>query len=652
MENMGENGANGSDDIQEDNYEEQFNNGGFDNIENRVEAMEHSMEPLPAASRDEIEVDDNQLGLNHPPEMNPEEDNDDISQSNEDVGSPSLYNPQSPTNSPGSESSTNVRTDHVQRASDLLMAVSVGAELNKNKIIEQAMEAMEELIQMASKGEPLWQRKGNSTIETLNGLQYLRGFVSFDPTMEEIIRMVEIGEPQCFPSFDFNNEFPQDMQTSSSKLEFEPLHIEASREIGFVNMNPIDIVELLMDSKQWSTIFSNIVSTTTLLGVILDGTDGSYNGMLQVMTAEFHQATPLIPARQSYFARYCRKLNYGTWGVVDVSLENLFPYPQVQFRRRPSGCLIQEMPNGSSKVTWVEHVEVDNRSLHPIFLPIVSSGFAFSAKRWIAMINRHCQWLATSMATSTPTDAGVLIPQSGRESLLKLAERMTRNFFMNISSCTQNIWMQLPKNIGGEDIRFRFGNTLAVPRKPPSSTIIFTTSLRLPIPTKILFDFLRHEHSRNKWDLLSNERFVRELAYVINGENPENRVSVMQVNSSPNKIEILYLQESFTDETGSYVIYAPIDIFAMSMILNGGNPKFAAVLPSGFAILPDKPPGQGEEPVGSILTIAFHTADRSSTEEYIPPATLRTIDAVLTTTAASIKDAIIADWSEMQFVKT
>ncbi|XWS09843.1 hypothetical protein CRYUN_Cryun39dG0024300 [Craigia yunnanensis] len=634
---MGENGANRNDDIQEENLEEEFNNGGFDIIENRVEARKDSMEALPAASRDEIEVDDNQLGLDHPPEMNPEDDG--ISQSNEDVGFPTLYNPQSPQNSPGSESSTNVRTDHMHRASDLLMVISIGVDLNKNKIIGQAIEAMEELIKMASKGEPLWQRKRNSEIESLNGLQYLREFGSVDATMEEIIRMVEIGEPQCLPSFDCKNEFPSgshDM-TSSSKLEFEPLHIEASREIGFVNMNPINIVELLMNSKQWSTTFSNIVSRTTLLGVILDSVDGSYNGMLQVMTAEFHQSTPLVPARQSYFARYCRKLTYETWGVVDVSLENLFPYPQVQFRRRPSGCLIQEMPNGSSKVTWVEHVEVDNRSLHPIFLPIVSSGFAFSAKRWIAMINRHCQWLATSLARSTSTDAGVLIPQSGRESLLKVTERMTRNFFMNISSSTENLWMQLPINIGAEDVRFRFGNTLVFPGKPPSNTIIFTTSLRLPIPTKILFDFLRHEHSRNKWDLLSNERSVRELAYIINGENPENRVSVMQVNSSPSKIEILYLQESFSDETGSYVVYAPIDIFAMSMILNGGNPNFAAILPSGFSILPDKPPGQGDE--GSILTIAFHSADSLSTD-YIPPATLKTIDAVLTTTAASIKDAI------------
>ncbi|XVF70556.1 hypothetical protein PTKIN_Ptkin11bG0171200 [Pterospermum kingtungense] len=645
---MDENGGNGSDDIQE----EQINNGGVDDVENRVEAREDSMEGSPAVSRDEIEVDDNQLGLDQPPQMDPDED--DISQSNEDLGSPSVYNVQSPQDSPGSESSTNVRTDHMQRAGDLLMAVSIGADPNKNKIIEQSIEAMEELIKMASKGEPLWQRKGNGEFETLNGLQYLREFGSVDATMEEIIKMVEIGEAQCLPSFD---QFPcgsQDNPTSPPKFEFEPLHIEASREVGFVNMNPLSIVELLMDLKQWSTTFCSIVSRTTLLGVILDSVDGNYDGMLQVMTAEFHHNTPLVPARQSYFARYCRKLEHGKWGVVDVSLENLFPHPQVQFRRRPSGCLIQEMPNGSSKVAWVEHVEVDNRSLHPIFRPIVSCGFAFSAKRWIAMINRHCLWLETSMALSTPTDDGVLIPQPGRESLLKLAENMTRNFFMNISSSTENLWMQLPSSIGAETVRFRFGSTLSFPGKPPSSTIIFTTSLRLPIPTKILFDFLRDEYSRSKWDLLSNEKMVRELAYVVNGEKPENRVSVMQVNSTPNKIEILYLQESFSDETGSYVVYAPIDIFAMSMILNGGNPSFAAILPSGFAILPDKPPGEAQgddqEPVGSILTIAFHIADSVSSEDYIPTATLTTIDAVLTATAASIKDAIMADSSGMKFV--
>lgn len=69
------------------------------------------------------------------------------------------------------------------------------------------------------------------------------------------------------------------------------------------------------------------------------------------MKAEFHMPTPLVPVRECQFARYCKELGSGTWGVVDVSLENVFPYPLLRFRRRPSGCLIQEMLNGHSKVT-------------------------------------------------------------------------------------------------------------------------------------------------------------------------------------------------------------------------------------------------------------------------------------------------------------
>ncbi|KAG8502718.1 hypothetical protein CXB51_000491 [Gossypium anomalum] len=487
----------------------------------------------------EIEANYIQFGANPPPEMNPVEDY--FVQNNENFGSPLLYNPPSPQNSPSSESSTNAKPDHMNRASDLLMAVSIGADLNKNKIIEQAVEAMEELLKLAIMGEPLWQHNGNSEMETLNGFQYLREFGSFDATMEQIMRMVEVGEPQCFLSSDCNRNFDQDVPSSFSKLNFEPLNIETSRETAIVEMNPTNIVQLLMDTKQWATTFYSIVSRTTLLGVILENVDGSYNGVLQVMSAEFHQCTPLIPARQSYFARYCKKHTNGTWGVVDVSLESLFPYPQVQFRKRPSGCVIQEVGNRGSEVTWIEHVEVDSRSLHPIFRPIVSSGFAFSAKRWIATINRHCQWLTTSMARTTPTADGVLIPQEGRESLLKLAEKMTKNFFNNINSCT----------------------------------------------------------------------------------------------------EILYLQESYTDETGSYIVYAPMDIMAMSKILNGGNPKFVSILPSGFSIMPDKAPGQGDGAVGSILTLAFQSVDRLSNKEYMLPSTLKIIDAILSTTVASIKDAML-----------
>ena len=68
------------------------------------------------------------------------------------------------------------------------------------------------------------------------------------------------------------------------------------------------------------------------------------------MTAEFQVPSPLVPTRENYFVRYCKQHHDGTWAVVDVSLDNLRPASISRCRRRPSGCLIQELPNGYSKV--------------------------------------------------------------------------------------------------------------------------------------------------------------------------------------------------------------------------------------------------------------------------------------------------------------
>jgi homeobox-leucine zipper protein len=65
---------------------------------------------------------------------------------------------------------------------------------------------------------------------------------------------------------------------------------------------------------------------------------------------------------------------------------------------------------------------------------------------------------------------------------------------------------------------------------------------------------------------------------------------------------MLILQECCADEVCWLVVYAPIDVAAMSGILNGGDPDSVALLPSGFAILPDAETGTGS---GSLLTLAF-----------------------------------------------
>ncbi|KAM3744309.1 hypothetical protein ACB098_06G043100 [Castanea mollissima] len=614
--------------------------------------VDYELEPLNVVEEsthagDKMEIDNN---LGFLPDVNPKINGS--SQNNENAGSPPL-SPRTPPSPPCNDCSSpdNYLSDcgssssvgsNFQRASDLLMAVSVSADVYKMKITKLVIAAMEELTKMALKGEPLWQLQKNGKTELLNDVEYMRQFGHVDATLKEIMKMVEVREPpQWMPSLGNTSECSFESgykPISCNENEPEPLRIEASRETGHVRMNPIGLVEMLMDLKQWSLVFSNIVSKAMILGILSStGKEGNYDGTLQVMTAEFHVPSPLVPVRESYFARYCKQVAPGTWGIVDISLEKLFSYPLVTFRRRPSGCLIQEMPNGYSKVIWIEHVEVDNGSVHKLFQPLVASGFAFGAKRWVNTIVQQCVRLATLMARSTPTDTGVVIPQCGRTGLLKLSERMMRTFCIDVCASASNLWMPIPR-YGAEDMRIMTKHSKYEPGIPPGPSVVFATSVQIPASRKRICNFLQHANSRNKWDILSYGYNIKELAYIINGEDPGNRISIIQVINTP----VLYLQESYSDSTGSYVVYAPMDAYAMSIVLNGGDPDAVAILPSGFAILPDKPTPEGEENSASLLTLGFHIIDGASTKNFIPSESIDMMHQILTETSFSIMTALIS----------
>ncbi|XP_011086174.2 LOW QUALITY PROTEIN: homeobox-leucine zipper protein MERISTEM L1 [Sesamum indicum] len=466
-------------------------------------------------------------------------------------------------------------TGEIYGAADLLRSVSGPTDADKPMIIELAVAAMEELIRMAQSGEPLWIPSTDNSAETLSEEEYVRTFPR------------GIG--------------PKPLGMKS----------EASRESAVVIMNHINLVEILMDVNQWSSVFSSIVSRAMTLEVLSTGVAGNYNGALQVMTAEFQVPSPLVPTRENYFVRYCKQHGDGTWAVVDVSLDNLRPSSISRCRRRPSGCLIQELPNGYSKVTWVEHVEVDDRAVHSIYKPLVNSGLAFGARRWVATLDRQCERLASVLANNISAgDVGVISSPEGRKSMLKLAERMVMSFCTGVGASTAHTWTTLSGS-GADDVRVMTRKSMDDPGRPPGIVLSAATSFWLPVPPKRVFDFLRDENSRSEWDILSNGGLVQEMAHIANGRDPGNSVSLLRVNSAnSSQSNMLILQESCTDSTGSYVIYAPVDIVAMNVVLSGGDPDYVALLPSGFAILPDGPNNQsGGIPEvgsgGSLLTVAF-----------------------------------------------
>ncbi|ESQ38109.1 hypothetical protein EUTSA_v10028459mg [Eutrema salsugineum] len=506
---------------------------------------------------------------------------------------------------------------------DILRSVSIPSETDKPMIVELAVAAMEELVRMAQAVDPLWVSTDNNSIEILNEEEYFR-------------------------------TFPRGIGPKPLGLRSE-----ASRESAVVIMNHINLVEILMDVNQWSCVFSGIVSRALTLEVLSTGVAGNYNGALQVMTAEFQVPSPLVPTRENYFVRYCKQHSDGSWAVVDVSLDSLRPNPISRTRRRPSGCLIQELPNGYSKVTWIEHMEVDDRSVHTMYKPLVHSGLAFGAKRWVSTLERQCERLASSMASNIPAgDLSVITSPEGRKSMLKLAERMVMSFCSGVGASTAHAWTTM-SSTGSDDVRVMTRKSMDDPGRPPGIVLSAATSFWIPVAPKRVFDFLRDENSRSEWDILSNGGMVQEMAHIANGREPGNCVSLLRVNSgNSSQSNMLILQESCTDASGSYVIYAPVDIVAMNVVLSGGDPDYVALLPSGFAILPDGSVGGGtgdgnQEVVsssssssgscGSLLTVAFQILVDSVPTAKLSLGSVATVNSLIKCTVERIKAAVACD---------
>ncbi|KAK1557283.1 hypothetical protein Q3G72_021701 [Acer saccharum] len=299
--------------------------------------------------------------------------------------------------------------------------------------------------------------------------------------------------------------------------------------------------------------------------------------------------------------------------------------------------------NGALQVViWVKHVEVDDRSVHNLYKPLVNSGLAFGAKRWVATLDRQCERLASSMASNIPAgDLCVITSPEGRKSMLKLAERMVTSFCTGVGASSAHAWTTLSAT-GSDDVRVMTRKSMDDPGRPPGIVLSAATSFWIPVPPNRVFDFLRDENSRNEWDILSNGGLVQEMAHIANGCDPGNCVSLLRVNiANSNQSNMLVLQESCTDSTGSYVIYAPVDIVAMNMVLSGGDPDNVALLPSGFAILSDGPGlssggilevGSG----GSLLTLAFPTAKLSL-------GSVATVNSLIKCTVERIKSAVMCE---------
>ncbi|XP_021722389.1 homeobox-leucine zipper protein PROTODERMAL FACTOR 2-like [Chenopodium quinoa] len=530
------------------------------------------------------------------------------------------------------------------KATDLLMCLSLSADTSKHKVEELAEKAMDEVTKMFVGGDPLWQHDLDKGMEVLNMVEYKRKFNSnLDTTLDEIIKIIAVDAPLDLPNFDEiivtsnnNNNKPskeEDVVMQEQIKSLNNVH-HGSREVNYVHMPAISIVEILMDVRLWSFVFSEMLSRTTVLGVLTPGTPETFDGAMQMMSAEYHAPSPLLATRQSCFARYCKELSSNTWAIVDISLGSLMENPLMNCKRRPSGCLIQGLPDGNTQVTWIEHTEAEIASIHPLFKSLVSSGIVFSAKQWVDTLSQQCQHLDMLIQYSLNTLIKEVSPFRV-ERLLRLAERMRREFYGATSATEGNGYKPISIK-GGDDVLIK---TLDSDDQSPGLLTV-TTSSWFPFSAKKVFSFLGNEKNRTKWDALALKRASEEVFHVHSGQGPEDIVSITKMVDGKGRIDTFFLQEKHESAVASYVLFSPMTNDSLTTLSNHGNIDEIPLLPSGFAILSNKDSSQEEEDAGSIVTLSFQLLDKSSRAQNVPKRSIRKLYNLVNGALSSIRAAL------------
>ncbi|KAG2654360.1 hypothetical protein PVAP13_1NG485100 [Panicum virgatum] len=245
-------------------------------------------------------------------------------------------------------------------------------EMERPMMAEMATRAMDELIRMAQAGEQLWARTGG-------------------PDGREVLNV---------------DTYDSIFSKPGSSFRGPDVHVEGSRDSGLVFMSAIGLVDMFMDSSKWTEFFPAIVSNARTIDVLVNGMAGRSESLV-LMYEELHVMSPVVPTRELCFLRYCRQIEHGLWAIADVSVDlqprdARFGAPP-RSCRLPSGCLIADMANGYSKVTWVEHMEVEDRvPIHLLYRDRILSGAAFGAHRWLAALQRACERCACLATAGMP----------------------------------------------------------------------------------------------------------------------------------------------------------------------------------------------------------------------------------------------------------
>ncbi|KAJ0745113.1 putative transcription factor & lipid binding HD-SAD family [Helianthus annuus] len=423
--------------------------------------------------------------------------------------------------------------------------------IQRNEYLVQASRAMEVLLKLGNVNAPLWNRNIEGGGETLNFVEYER---AFPPSLGT--------KPPGFVS-------------------------EATRARSVVPMTSSTLVEALLNADQWREMFIGMIGSCTTMEVISNGTGGSRNGALQLMKAEIQLISPLVPVRGLKFIRFAKQQAQGQWTVVDLPIDSRI---EGHMTRRLRGLnILNTMSNRSP--TSIEYRQ------------LINSGVGFGAQRWISALLRHCESITAIMS---PTLNHHLL-QDTKRSLRGLAQRMMSIFCGGVCLTDGQQW-DLVADHAPKRLRIMAHNYISGFGEPMGIVTSATYSVWIPTNHQHLFDMLKTK-DRCIWDVICHRIAARNMIHLPLGqdETSPNCISILYSNMerTTEHDQVMVLQETISDMTGSLIVYATIDFPTVSVVMNGEDISSVALLPSGLCIVP----GYGEDGAGgergSMVTVGL-----------------------------------------------
>ncbi|KAG7536143.1 START domain [Arabidopsis suecica] len=492
---------------------------------------------------------------------------------------------------------------------------------DEEKVIamEFAVSCVQELTKMCDTEEPLWIKKKSDKIG---------------------------GEILCLNEEEYMRLFPWPMENHNNKGDF---HREASKANAVVIMNSITLVDAFLNADKWSEMFCSIVARAKTVQIISSGVSGA-SGSLLLMFAELQVLSPLVPTREAYFLRYVEQnAETGNWAIVDFPIDSFHDQMQPlntithEYKRKPSGCIIQDMPNGYSQVKWVEHVEVDEKHVHETFAEYVKSGMAFGANRWLDVLQRQCERIASLMARNI-TDLGVISSAEARRNIMRLSQRLVKTFCVNMSTAYGQSWTALSETTK-DTVRITT-RKMCEPGQPTGVVLCAVSTTWLPFSHHQVFDLIRDQHHQSLLEVLFNGNSPHEVAHIANGSHPGNCISLLRINVASNSwhnVELM-LQESCIDNSGSLIVYSTVDVDSIQLAMNGEDSSSIPILPLGFSIVPVNPPEgisvNSNSPPSCLLTVGIQVLASNVPTAKPNLSTVTTINNHLCATVNQITSAL------------